>query len=84
MTPSSQRSTSTSSSAAGFLPDAATAAATAAAAAASAAAHIPYRNSKLTHLLAPCLRGDGKTLMLVSVTPAPESAGGGDKSPAPP
>lgn len=29
--------------------------------------HIPFRNSKLTHMLEPCLSGRGKTLMLVHV-----------------
>merc|ERR1719281_1099991 len=29
--------------------------------------HVPFRNSKLTHLMEPCLSGQGKTLMLVNV-----------------
>jgi kinesin family protein C1 len=32
-------------------------------------AHVPFRNSKLTHLMEPCLSGQGKTLMLVNVNP---------------
>merc|ERR1712139_493189 len=31
--------------------------------------HVPFRNSKLTHLMEPCLSGQGKTMMLVNVGP---------------
>jgi len=36
--------------------------------------HVPFRNSKLTHLLEPCLSGQGKTLMLVTVQPENRNA----------
>merc|ERR1712048_551427 len=31
--------------------------------------HVPFRNSKLTHLMEPCLSGHGKTMMIVNVGP---------------
>lgn len=39
------------------------------------ASHIPYRNTKLTHILHRCFSEQGKTLMMVNLSPSMESAG---------
>ncbi len=36
--------------------------------------HVPFRNSKLTHLMEPCLSGHGKTLMVVNVGPEEDNS----------
>ena len=36
--------------------------------------HVPFRDCKLTHILSPCLSGDGKTLMFVHAGPAGRDA----------
>ena len=41
---------------------------------ANKAKHVPFRDSKLTHLMEPCLSGHGKTLMVVNVAPEADNA----------
>lgn len=40
----------------------------------SKSSHIPYRNTKLTHILSKCFSDQGKTLMMVNLSPTVESS----------
>jgi kinesin family protein C2/C3 len=40
----------------------------------SGGGHVPFRDCKLTHILSPCLSGEGKTLMFVHAGPAGRDA----------
>ena len=40
---------------------------------ATGAPHVPFRNSKLTHLLSASLRGRARVVMVVNASPAPRS-----------
>lgn len=44
----------------------------------SNAVHVPFRNSKLTHLLQPCLSGDAKVSLGVSTRRAGQGSAGSD------